>query len=146
MLSNLGRAFQFLNCWKYCCFSQKQQPRKSFIPHPGFSSKKPTQKHKTKPKPTNKPNPHQKTYLATTVKCYPSHKQNKHFFDKVPLFHQKILSNYTENTIQTEADCSTKSLVPLVTMEQDRLQGSVFPMPITVMFVEAFLQQHTTGD
>lgn len=100
MLSNLGRAFQFLNCWKYCCFSQKQQPVKSFSPHPGFSSKT-TNNKKTQP---TKPWP--KDILATTIKCYPSHKQNKHFFDKVPLAHQKILSNCTEHNTQTKADCS----------------------------------------
>lgn len=82
MLSNLGRAFQFLNCWKYCWFSQKQQPGKHFIPHPPFSSMPPPPKQQQ-----NKSTPND--ILAKTVKCYPSHKQNKHFFNKVPLVHKK---------------------------------------------------------
>jgi len=96
MLSNLRRAFQALNCWKYCCFSLKAAARKELYSTSYFFIKK---------TPTNQPtHPRLKDILATTLKSYPSHKQNKHFFVKVPLIHQKILLSYTENTIQTKAD------------------------------------------
>lgn len=89
MLSDLSRPFQLLNCWKYCCFNQKQQPEKSFILRPGFSSK-----------PKNQPPKTNQMILGTTLsRAITAANRTNTYLTNFPLFTKKILSNYTETTI-----------------------------------------------